>query len=45
MVDTVGGIVIEEDSDIYAYKQGLFVITESGKAEMITNDNRFKPKI
>jgi predicted AAA+ superfamily ATPase len=45
VVGAVGGIVIDEDSDKYAYKSGLFVITESGKSVRILNDKKFKPKI
>jgi len=41
----VGGIVIEENSDISAYKPGLFVIAESGETVKILNDKDFKPRI
>ena len=44
VVGAVGGIVIEEDSDKYAYRNGLFVIGESGEAAVILNDKGFKPK-
>ncbi len=45
VVGAVGGIVIEEDSDKYAYRSGLFVIGESGEAAVILNDKGFKPKV
>ena len=44
-VGAIGGIVIEEDSDKYAYRNGLFVIGESGDAAVILNDKEFKPRI
>ena len=45
VVGAVGGIVIEEDSDKYAYRNGLFVIGESGEAAVILNDKNFQPKV
>lgn len=45
VVGAVGGIVIEEDSDKYAYRNGLFVIGESGETAVILNDKGFKPKV
>lgn len=44
VLGVVGGIVIEENSDIFAYKQGLFVIAESGETVKILNDKNFLPK-
>ncbi len=44
-VGAVGGIVIEESSDKYAYKKGLFVITEKGDCVGIMNDVKFKPEV
>ena len=41
----VAGIVIEEGVDKYAYRQGLFVIGQSGETVKILNDEKFKPKI
>jgi hypothetical protein len=38
------GIVIEEESDRYAYKKGLYVIAERGESVEIINDSKFKPK-
>ncbi len=45
VIGAVGGIVIEEESDRYAYKKGLFVIAERGESVKIINDSKFKPKI
>ncbi|MCF6150680.1 MAG: DUF3782 domain-containing protein [Candidatus Kuenenia sp.] len=45
VVGAVGGIVMEEDSDKYAYRNGLFVIGESGDAAVILNDTNFQPKV
>jgi len=44
IIGAVGGIVIEESADRYAYKQGMFVITESGESVAILNDKNFEPK-
>jgi len=44
-IGAVGGIVIDEESDKYAYRNGLFVIAESGDTVKILNDSKFKPKI
>jgi len=41
----VGGIAIDEESDKYAYKKGLFVIVESGENVKILNDKKFKPAV
>lgn len=40
----VAGIVIEENADRYAYRQGLFVIGQSGETVKILNDEKFQPK-
>jgi len=45
VIGAVGGIVIDEESDKYAYRQGLFVIAESGETVRILNDKKFIPKI
>lgn len=45
VVGAVGRIVMEEDSDKYAYRNGLFVIGESGEAAVILNDKGFEPKV
>ena len=44
-VGAVGGIVIDEESDKYAYRNGLFVIGESGETVVILNNMKFKPKV
>ncbi len=44
VIGAVGGIVIEEESDRYAYKKGLFVLAERGESVKILNDSKFKPK-
>ena len=40
----VAGIEIDEGVDRYAYRQGLFVIKQSGETVEIANDETFKPK-
>ncbi len=40
----VAGIEIDEGVDRYAYRQGLFVIKQSGETVEIANDEAFKPK-
>ncbi len=44
VIGAVAGIKITEDADKYAYKKGLFVITQSGDTVKILNDKYFKPK-
>jgi hypothetical protein len=44
VLGAVAGIVIDKDSDRYAYKSGLFVIAQSGETVKILNDIKFKPK-
>ena len=39
----VAGIEINEGIDLYAYRQGLFVIKPSGNVVKIVNDDKFKP--
>lgn len=41
----VAAMVIPEDVARYAYKKGLFVITQSGEVMTILNDEQFEPKI
>lgn len=43
IIGAVAGIVIEEGVDRYAYKNGLFVIGQSGDTVKILNDDKFKP--
>jgi hypothetical protein len=40
----VAGIVIDEGADRHAYRQGLFVIAQSGETVKILNDAKFEPK-
>jgi hypothetical protein len=40
----VAGIEIEEGADKYAYRQGLFVLAQTGEAVSILNDLDFQPK-
>jgi predicted AAA+ superfamily ATPase len=44
VIGAVAGIVIDEDADKFAYRQGLFVIAQSGEAVKILNDEQFRPK-
>ncbi len=41
----VAGIEIDEGVDRYAYRQGLFVIQQSGEVVEIVNDQNFRPKV
>lgn len=43
VVGAVAGIVIDEDADKFAYRQGLFVIAQSGETVTILNDDTFQP--
>ena len=43
VIGAVAGIVIDEGSDKFAYKKGLFVIEQSGDTVKITNDDEFSP--
>jgi len=45
LIGAVAGIVIEEEADKYAYRKGLFVITQTGETVKILNDEKFKPKL
>ena len=40
----VAGIGIESGADRYAYRQGLFVLTQVGESVAILNDAKFEPK-
>ncbi len=44
ILGAVAGIVIDEGSDKFAYKSGLFVIAQSGESVKILNDGKFKPR-
>jgi DNA repair exonuclease SbcCD ATPase subunit len=39
----VAGIEIDQGIDAYAYRQGLFVIKQSGETVKIVNNNQFQP--
>ena len=41
---TVAGMAIEEASDRYAYRQGLFVLAPMGENVRVLNDAQFQPK-
>lgn len=43
-VGALAGIVIDEGVDRYAYRNGLFVITQSGDTVQVMNDEKFVPK-
>ncbi len=46
VVGAVGGILIEEGAERYAYKKGMFVIAQSGEeCVKIVNDKGFKPRV
>ncbi len=40
----VAGIEIEEGADKYAYRQGLFVLVQTGETVTILNYEQFQPK-
>jgi len=40
----VAGMIVENDADRYAYKQGLFVLRQKGNLVEIINDEKFVPK-
>ena len=44
LLGAVAGIVIDERADRYAYRKGLFVITQAGENIKILNDEKFNPK-
>ena len=44
-VGAVAGIVIEEGADRFAYRQGFFVIGQTGETVAILNDRQFQPKV
>jgi hypothetical protein len=40
----VAGIAFDQGADRYAYRQGLFVLAQSGETMQILNDAAFEPK-
>jgi Holliday junction resolvase len=45
VVGAVAGIAIDEGADKFAYRNGLFVIAQSGETVKILNDEKFTPQI
>ncbi|CAN2045577.1 hypothetical protein GMMP1_1600021 [Candidatus Magnetomoraceae bacterium gMMP-1] len=45
VIGAVAGIVINQGADKFAYRQGMFVIAQSGETVVILNDSKFKPKL
>jgi len=45
LVGAVAGIVIDGDADKFAYRQGLFVIGQTGESANILNNDKFIPKL
>lgn len=45
LMGAIAGLVMDENVARYAYRQGLFVIGQSGKAVSILNDAAFQPRI
>ncbi len=41
---TVAAMVVPEDTARYAYRQGLFVLAQTGENVVILNDTKFQPK-
>ncbi len=44
LIGAVAGLVISEESDKFAYRQGLFVIVQTGETVQLLNDKQFQPK-
>ncbi len=44
LIGAVAGMVITEESDKFAYRQGLFVIAQTGETVQLLNDAQFQPK-
>jgi len=44
ILGAVAGVVIDEGAGKYAYRKGLFVITQAGENVKILNDEKFNPK-
>lgn len=45
VVGAVAGMVIDEGADKFAYRNGVFVIAQSGETVKILNDEKFIPKV
>ena len=44
LLGAVAAMVLPDDVARYAYRQGLFVLAQSGDAFLIRNDDQFTPK-
>jgi hypothetical protein len=44
LLGAVAAMVLPEDVGRYAYRKGLFVLTQSGDSMEIRNDNKFSPR-
>lgn len=44
LLGSVAGIVVPPEVTRSAYRQGLFVLAQSGNEVIILNDDEFKPK-
>lgn len=44
LIGAVAGMVIAEEADKFAYRQGLFVIAQAGEMVHLLNDEKFQPK-
>lgn len=44
LIGAVAGMVIAEEADKFAYRQGLFVIAQAGETVHLLNDEKFQPK-
>ncbi len=45
VMGAVAGMVVPEDTARYAYRQGLFVLAQSGETVMVRNDPDFQPGV
>ena len=45
VIGAVAGMSIEQEADIYAIKQGLYVLTQSGENVTLLNSADFQPRI
>jgi hypothetical protein len=41
----VAGMIVPEHIGSYAYRQGLYVLAQSGENVVILNDNKFQPRV
>ena len=44
LMGAVAGMIVENETDKYAYKQGLYVLRQKGNMVEIMNDDKFIPK-